>query len=177
MVALAVLNKGYFRLRVARLELQEIAVMSAEFGFEVRGVFVAGEDNPADQLSRGPSVSLHDWTFSEFEHFGVPRSGVDCCADESGYNARCLEWFSAADPMQLHVANMVGRHLWANPPYQIVGANLDALVAAWSQDRANTVATIILPYFPQASWFRHYFTRRNRLFKTLALYQVGSKFT
>jgi hypothetical protein len=54
-------------------------------------------------------------------------------------NARCLEWFSAADPMQLHVTDMVGRDLWANPPYQIVGAVLDALVAAWSQDRAHTV--------------------------------------
>jgi hypothetical protein len=63
MVALAVLNKGYSRHRIARLELQEIAVMSAEFGFEVRGVFVAGVDNPADQPSRGPAVSLHDWTF------------------------------------------------------------------------------------------------------------------
>ena len=28
---------------------------------------------------------------------------------------------------------------------------------------------------PQASWFRLYFTRRNRFFKTLALYAVGSK--
>jgi hypothetical protein len=35
MVAFAVLNKGYSRHRIARLELQEIAVMSAEFGFEV----------------------------------------------------------------------------------------------------------------------------------------------
>jgi hypothetical protein len=32
--------------------------------------------------------------------------------------------------MQLHVPDMVGRDLWANPPYQIVGTVLDALVAA-----------------------------------------------
>jgi hypothetical protein len=43
--------------------------------------------------------------------------------------------------MQLHVADMMGRDLWANPPYQVVGAVLDALVAAWSQDRAHTVTT------------------------------------
>ena len=96
MVALEVINKGYSRHRTARLELQAIALMSAEFGFEVRCAHVSGVDNPADQPSRGPAVSEVDWTFSEFAAFNEPKHVIDCCAAGiiSGHNKRCKQYFS-----------------------------------------------------------------------------------
>jgi hypothetical protein len=111
MVALALLNKGHSRHRSARLELQAIAVLSAKYGFEVRGVHVAGTENPADQPSRGPAISRRDWTFSEFRHFSHPYPEVDCCADQSGYNSRCAVWYSAENPVQWHVEDLVGKVL------------------------------------------------------------------
>jgi hypothetical protein len=52
---------------------------------------------------------------------------------------------------------------------------LDTIYAAWVQDRLNTVATVVLPYYPDAAWFRHYFAKKNRLFRTLFTYPPGSR--
>lgn len=43
---------------------------------------------------------------------------VDCCSAESCHNLQrgCAEWFSAACPMQAHVAELAGKVLWANLP-------------------------------------------------------------
>jgi len=175
-LALGVLNRGHSRHRSARLELMAIALLSILYGFEVRAVFVAGVDNPAGAPSRGMStkVSFKDWTFRFFSDFCGRVPDIDCFADPSGYNSRCPRWFSHADPVQLHEADPVGRELWAKPPWSVIGQFLDTLIAAWSADPRSTSATIVLPVLPAAAWYRFYFVRPRRLFRTLRVYPAGS---
>ncbi len=74
------------------------------------------------------------------------------------------------DPVQLHEADLVGRVLWANPPWSVIGQFLDTLIAAWSADPRSTVATVVLPVLPAAARYRFY----RRLFRTLRVFPVGS---
>jgi hypothetical protein len=153
-----------------------IALLSILYGFEVRAVFVAGVDNPADAPSRGMStkVSFKDWTFRFFSEFCCTVPDIDCFADPSGYNSRCPRWFSHADPVQLHEADLVGRVLWANPPWSVISQFLDTLTAAWTADPGSTSAIVVLPVLPATAWYRFYFVRPRRLFRTLRVYPAGS---
>jgi hypothetical protein len=153
-----------------------IALLSVLFGFEVRGVFVSGVANPADAPSRGLSVltSFRDWTFRYFADFCPWEPDIDCFADPSGYNSRAPRWFSHLDPVQNHEHDLVGRRLWAPPPWTVIGQFLDTLLAAWAVAPLTTSATIVLPVLPLASWYRFYFVRPRRLFRTLRVYPAGS---
>lgn len=86
---------------------------------------------------------------------------------QMGSNLRCPRWFSWQDPVQLHLHDLVGNILWANPPWVIIPQFLDVIVQACELRPVGTLATIVLPFLPDASWFRVYFVRRNRLFRTL----------
>jgi hypothetical protein len=117
-VALGVFHRSHFR-----LELLAIALLSVMVGFGVRGVFVPGVADPADAPSRGFSVltSFKGWTFRYFAEFCPWIPDVDCFADPSGYCSRATRWFSHLDPDQTHEHDLVGRRLWAHPPWTVIG--------------------------------------------------------
>lgn len=176
--ALAAVNKASTRLPETREVLWRIAKLGLEFQFELRAVHVKGADNPADAPSRGQRRTTdQDWTFRFFSHFNSPPAQVDCCAAEDGYNVQpgCTHWYSAARPVQEHVAELVGKVLWANIPFALADVVLDALVAAWQLDPVHTVATVVVPDWPTAGWYRKYLRRRKPLFRVLHRYPTGSK--
>lgn len=176
--AVSAINKGASRVPALRPILLEIALLGIEFGFEVKAKHIAGELNPADAPSRGQRSNVSsDWTFTEFTRFNTPPAEIDCCAAESGYNVQpgCTTWFSMARPVQQHVDQLVGRVLWANAPFSQVGLVLDAIVEAWTRDPANTVATVLVPEWTTANWYRKYLRRKRPLFRVLHRYPAGAQ--
>eukprot|EP00882_Tetradesmus_deserticola_P008326 GHRQ01008779.1.p1 GENE.GHRQ01008779.1~~GHRQ01008779.1.p1 ORF type:complete len:327 (+),score=49.32 GHRQ01008779.1:1251-2231(+) len=176
--AVAAVNKGASRVPALRPILLEIALLGIEFGFELKATHVKGENNPADAPSRGKAKNVSsDWTFTEFSRFNSPPAEVDCCAAESGYNKQpgCQLWFSMARPMQQHVEELVGKVLWANAPFPQVESVLDTIVAAWKLDPIKTLATVLVPEWPTASWYRKYIRRKRPLFSILHRYPEGAR--
>jgi len=176
--AVCAVNKGASRKPALRPILLRIALLGLEYGFEVKAKHVKGVDNPADEPSRGrKKTTSSDWTFRHFAQFNNPPAEVDCCAAESGYNVQrgCTVWFSAARPVQEHTDQLVGKVLWANPPFQQIASILYTIVAAWQRDPINTVATVLVPEWPEAGWYRQYLRRKRPIFKVLHRFPANSK--
>jgi hypothetical protein len=87
----------------------------------------------------------------------------------------CTTWFSAARPVQDNTDALVGKVLWANPPFQQIGPILQTIVAAWQKDPINTVATVLVPEWPEASWYRQYLRRKRPVFRILHRFPAQSK--
>jgi hypothetical protein len=176
--AVCAVNKGASRKPALRPILLRIALLGLEYGFELKAKHVKGVDNPADDPSRGRKKTTScDWTFRHFAQFNNPPAQVDCCAAESGYNVQrgCTTWFSAARPVQDNTDALVGKVLWANPPFQQIGPILQTIVAAWQKDPINTVATVLVPEWPEASWYRQYLRRKRPVFRILHRFPAQSK--
>ena len=177
MATLAAINRGAARWPGGREEVMAIASLAVRGGFSLRAIHVAGADNPADAPSRGHvALSARDFTFMHFHEFALEGTSVDCCAAPSGYNAQpaCEIWFSAQNPVQLNVRALVGRVLWAAPPWDIAGQVLDAIVAAWRLDPRETSAAIVLPFDPSRSWFRFYFRKPRPIFRIGHMFPAGT---
>lgn len=178
MQAVSAVNKGASRKPALRPILLDIALLGIQHGFELKARHIKGELNPADAPSRGAQRSTSsDWTFAYFEQFNNPPAEVDCCAAASGYNVQpgCTEWFSAVKPVQQHVEQLVGKTLWANIPFNQLDPIMDAIVTAWQRDPVSTVATVVVPEWPEANWFRKYLRRKRPLFTVLHRYPAGSQ--
>lgn len=176
--AVAAINKGASRKLPLRKTLLRIAQLGMQYGFEVKAVYIKGECNPADAPSRGKQkTSRQDWTFMHFEQFNSPAAEIDCCAAVSGYNVQpgCTIWYSAADPVQNHVRDLVGKVIWANPPFAELDTILDTIVSAWRSDPINTVATVVVPEWTTARWYRKYIRRKRPLFQLLQRYEPGTQ--
>lgn len=175
--AVAAVNKGASRKPALRATLHKIALLGLEYGFELKAIYIKGELNPADAPSRGKlKTTRQDWTFAHFDQFNQPPAEVDCCAAASGYNVQpgCTVWYTAVDPVQNHVQDLVGKVLWANIPFADLDSILHTIVTAWQQDPINTVATVVVPEWTTAAWYRKYIRRKRPLFKLLKRYPVGS---
>lgn len=175
--AVAAVNKGASRKLALRPILLDIALLGIEYGFELKAQYVKGELNPADAPSKGKAKNVSsDWTFTDFARFNNPPAEIDCCAAESGYNIQpgCTTWFSMARPVQQHVDSLVGKVCWANPPFDEIHTVLDAIVTAWQRDPFNTQATVLVPEWPTANWYRRYPRRKRPLFTLLHRYPEGS---
>lgn len=176
--AVCAVNKGASRIPAMRSILLEISMLGLQYGFELKAKHVKGKDNPADAPSRGMQASKSsDWVFTDFQRFNQPPAQVDCCATESGSNTQpgCSEWFSQARPAQNNVHHLAGKVLWVNPPFHSIGPILDAVVQAWRKAPTSTMATIVVPYWPEASWYRKYLRRKRPLMRVLHTYPAGSK--
>jgi integrase len=160
--AVSAVNKGASRIPALRPILLDIAKLGMQYGFELKAKHIQGKCNPADAPSRGlQATKSSDWFFTEFARFNQPPAQIDCCCAESGYNRQqgCTEWYSMARPMQEHVQQLAGKVLWVNAPFSILGPVLDAVVHAWRLAPTTTVATIVAPHWPDATWYRKYLRR------------------
>ena len=176
--AVSAVNKGASRIPEMRTILLDIATLGLQHGFELKAKHIKGKDNPADAPSRGArATKSSDWVFTEFARFNQPPAQVDCCSAESGYNRQpgCTEWFSMARPVQDNVQHLVGKTLWVNPPFKILGQVLDSVVHAWRLAPTTTVATIVAPLWPDAPWYRKYLRRKQPILRVLHIYPAGSK--
>jgi hypothetical protein len=175
--ALSAINKGYSRLQSIRQVLHRIALMGLEFNFELKAKFVKGTENPADAPSRGKQNTTQDWTFRDSSLFNNPPAEIDCCTADDGHNSvqSCTTWYAASSNLQDNVKTLAGHRLWANVPFNKADQTLDAIVSAWKSDPANTVATVVVPEWTTATWYRKYMRRRQPLFKVLKRYAAGSR--
>jgi hypothetical protein len=76
--------------------------------------------------------------------------------------------------VQEHTDQLVGKVLWANPPFQQIASVLHTVVA-WQRDPVNTFATVLVPEWPEAGWFRQYLRRKRPIFKVLHRFPANSK--
>lgn len=176
--AVCAVNKGASRIPAMRPILMDIAMLGLQQGFELKAKHIKGKDNPADAPSRGLQASKSsDWMFTDFQRFNDPPAQVDCCAVESGSHTQpgCTLWFSPARPVQDNVPLLTGKVLWVNPPFNSIGPILDAVVRAWQAAPTTTMATILVPFWPDASWYRKYLRRKRPLMRVLHTYPAGSK--
>ena len=174
--AVHAVNKEASRIQVLRDTLLQIALLGLKLGFDLRARHVKGTLNPADAPSRGVvSTRTQDFTFLDFAGYNSPPASVDCCADALGTNVQpgCTEWFSLARPVQENVHSLAGKVLWANIPFTALDSILDSVVAAWHLN-ANTIATVVVPEWPTAAWYRKYLRRKQPVFRLLHRYPVGS---
>lgn len=76
----------------------------------------------------------HIWALQKLQHSSFLFVGDrEICAALDGYNrqAGCSLWFSAVDLVQLIVDGLVGRAIWATPPWDVASQMLDAIMSAW----------------------------------------------
>lgn len=176
--AVSSVNKGASRIPAMRPILLSIAKLGLQYGFELKAKHIRGKDNPADAPSRGAQATRSsDWFFTDFARFNHPPAQVDCCCAEDGYNMQkgCGEWYSMARPVQDHAQQLAGKVLWVNPPFAILGPVLDAIVQAWRMAPSTTIATIVAPYWPDATWYRKYLRRKQPILRLLHTYPPGSR--
>jgi hypothetical protein len=175
--ALVAVNKGASRLPPLRDTLLKIALLGLEYNFDVRARHIQGIMNPADAPSRGDaSGPALDWTFQHASEFNQPPAEIDCCAAPDGSNAlaSCTKWLTA-HALPEHTQDLVGKVMWAAIPFSLLSPCLSAIVAAWQQDPAHTIATVVVPEWPTASWYTRYLRRKTPLFRVLHRYEAGSR--
>lgn len=180
--AVSAVNKGASRIPALREILLDIALLGAEYGFEVKAKHIPGELNPADAPSRGKKLpNGQDWTFAHFTRFNTPQAEVDCCAvaqaaaaDHVQTYPGCSSWFTADMLSQDDVVkSLAGKVLWATVPFSQTDSVIEAVVKAWKLDPINTQATIVLPEWENANWYRKYMRRKRPLFEILHRYAIG----
>jgi hypothetical protein len=175
--AMSAINKGASRLPTLRDTLLKIALLGLEYNFDLKAKYIKGALNPADAPSRGLTKTTgQDYTFIHFHLFNNPPAEVDCCAATSGYNVQpgCTSFYSVTNPVENNIPALVGKVLWANVPFSAAENTISAIVAAWSFDPINTIATLVVPEWPEATWYRKFIRRKKPLFKLLHRYPTGS---
>jgi hypothetical protein len=176
--AVIAVNKGSSKIPAMRKLLRQIADLGLKAGFEVKAKYIKGELNPADAPSRGQQVStMAHLSFRYFSKHNNPAAIVDCCAAEDGHNVQpgCQEWYSAERPVQAHTHKLVGKAVWACPPHTLVGEVLTTIKAAWQQDPRGTCATVVVPDWPTAPWYRIFLRVKNPLFRVVHRYPAGTR--
>jgi hypothetical protein len=173
--AVCALNKGASRIPALRATLLQIAILGMQFRFTVRAAYIKGEHNPADAPSRGKPAS-HEFIFTKASEFNNPPADVDAWVSSTGIPSvdGCTLSFTAANPVWNNVDLIMGRAVWAAPPYSAVAAVMGALVEAWVKD-PRTTGTIVVPDWPTATWYRRYLRRKQPLFQLLERFEAGSQ--
>lgn len=178
---ISAINRGTSRVPFTRDIIKQIAYLSLEFGFQIRARHVPGPENTyADALSRRLIQAVdQDYTFAYFRKFcgkGNYEPTIDCCCSNSGFNMQpgCERFFSERNSVLGNIHNMVGHVLWANPPFAIAGEVVEAIYQAWLLDPSNTRATILLPEWKTAPWYRKFVSKKRPLLRVVFRYPSNS---
>jgi hypothetical protein len=170
--ALSAINKGTSRIPALRKTLLNIALLGLASGFHVRAQYVPGEENPADAPSRGREGS-QDFRFLNFEDWNTPPAELDIFPASWGSAPGCAPLAINLPALERNIA-MQGKTVWACPPFSCVGQLLDEVYAAWLARPLTTRATIVVPEWPTASWYRKYLRRRQQIFRLLHRYPANT---
>ncbi len=168
--AVAAINHGSTRIPDGRSISRQIAELAVRQGFEIRAEHIPGVDNSrADRLSRdlaaaqGQNLCIKPEVFRRLVGTGCYKPTIDCCCDVLGLNAQpgCTEYFSAQRSVLGQQGALAGKALWAFPPKSLVAEVLTVIAAAAAMD-PETRATVVVPNWPERSWYRRFVRRRPR---------------
>jgi hypothetical protein len=172
--AMTALNKGASRIPALRDILLRIALLGTRHNFEVRARYIPGPLNPADAPSRNKQAT-QDFVFLDLARFNQPPAQVDCSCNNS-LIPTLPNCDSIASPTAVAegVGGMVGKIIWATPPFSSLNCVMTAIVDAWGKAPNSTVATVVVPEWPTAIWYMRFIRRKQPLFRLLHRYPVGS---
>lgn len=118
----------------------------------------------------GDSGDHTDWQFNPLEFSSLNREfgplDVDCAASATN---RLLPNFYSLGRSFLE-ADVTGKRLWLNPPFDMAGAFLWHYLEQKARAPSTTSALILLPYWPRRHWWP--LTER---FKLVRYYPIGSQ--
>lgn len=175
--AISAVNKGASRISVMRDILLDIAHLGMTHGFDLKAKHIPGRINPADAPSRGDTTPSTSWVFTEADKFNDPPAQIDCCAPVEGPMAvsSCTECFTVLRRVQDHIGSIQGKVLWATAPIAAADAVIHAIVSAWQAAPLTTRATIVVPEWTTATWYRKYMRRKHPVFTILHRYPEGAR--
>lgn len=172
--AVAAVNRGASRIPGMRDILLQMAQLGLAQGFTLKAKHIPGKLNPADAPSRG--VHAGTWLFTQAEGYNHPPAEVDCCAASPTdlATSSCSLGITATD-VGSSIPAMVGKSLWATVPIHMADTVIEAIVQAWQHAPLTTTATIVVPHWPSAKWFRKYMRRKHPLFTVVHTFPEGAR--
>jgi hypothetical protein len=155
-----------------------------QHGFELRAEHIRGAENVrADRLSRhleaarDQQLRLRPAIFRSLCDNTPYTPQVDCCSDDHGKNVQpgCREFFSPARSVIGQAAALVGKLLWAFPPAELVGEVLSEVATAFQRQPRGTRATVVIPNWPERTWFREFVTARASPYRHVGTLRAGRR--
>lgn len=187
MAAVAAVNNGTGS-RGMRGVLKSLALLAAEYGFDIRTRHLPGTFNVVcDAASRAwAGNKSNSLTYSPLpalrQQWGLEACTFAMFADEAGLpavhtlphmRAAMRQWYFTSVQAALAPANrhlLQGQCVWFLPPWQVVGECLEALLAAWRND-PNTRGVGLVPAFKERWWWRRYVQPPKSLFSVVHAYK------
>jgi hypothetical protein len=161
MTTMKVINK----LTTASADLKPLAeriyALATEFDIDVRARHIPGLKNIlADRLSRelflraGDSgdIMLRRDEFAAIQRMQPRPFDMDACSDALGDNAHCECYFSFLDSCLEH--SWKGKSVWCFPETHMIESTLRHFNAHFTSSPTDTSAAFLLPFWPQAPWWR-----------------------
>jgi hypothetical protein len=162
------LNRGTAH-PVARRTMKSISLQLSTMEADLRAKHIPGALNVVnDQLSRGKlKASTTQWTVKREVFESITRGTVDYVmfSDDEGMAAKYLlpnkgdqddTWYGTPTKSSLEAPGMdqmVGRTVWANPPWELVGEAIKVCEEVWARDPMNTRFFMLVPKYTDRWWW------------------------
>jgi hypothetical protein len=167
----SMLNRGSVHPK-GRDIIKNIGITLARTGADLRAKHIPGKLNVVnDQLSRGKALpTTANWSIRAALFntlFPTTRPNFIMFSDEEGKAATYLlpeksadttVWFNTPSRPALApaaVPAMLGKTVWVNPPWPLVGETLKAYVQLWLIDPGGTRFYALVPLFKDRWWWKY----------------------
>lgn len=173
--AMLAINKGASRLPGMRSILKEMASLGMQYNFHVKAKYIKGEINPADAPSRGKKSNVQNFWFLPRASYDKPQSQVDVSLLHHSLKSLSCCPMHVDNLQNVSVSDLQGKIIWSSPPFACIEQVMNLLVSAWRLKPLTTVVTMVVPYWPTATWFLKYLRRKKPLFRVIHEFKAATK--
>jgi hypothetical protein len=161
----------------ARAMVREIATICTTQGIDLWARHIAGKLNVTNDLlsRRQAKQASADYKLMPALFEAHCRwAEVDLYASVNGSNTQALVdkgrgtlWGSVATPAATLAAELPGRRIWANPPFERAGEALALVEQAWETDPFSTSACVCVPDWESQGWHQKWVQRKSSPFRVV----------